>query len=84
MGGKRINIVHSLDNNGVLVEGTKELLAHATDYYKNLFGPAPGNLFKLSPSLWSEEEMLNEQDNNDLTRPFTVEEIKKCIVRYGH
>ena len=78
-GRKRRNTVHSLDNDGVLVEGTKELLAHATDYSKNLFGPAPGNLFKLSPSLWSEEDTLNEQDNNDLTRPFTVEEIKKML-----
>jgi hypothetical protein len=36
-------------------------------------------LFKLSPNLWSEEEMLNEQDNNDLTRPFTVEEVKNAL-----
>jgi mannosylglycoprotein endo-beta-mannosidase len=33
-GRKRRNYVHSLDDNGVLVEGTYNLLEHATAYYK--------------------------------------------------
>jgi mannosylglycoprotein endo-beta-mannosidase len=74
-GRKQRNTVHSLNDNGVLVEGTRDLLKHATDYYKKLFGPAPGNMFNLSPTLWTEDETLNVADNADLTRPFTVEEI---------
>lgn len=78
-GRKRRNTVHSLDDNGVLVEGTGNLLNHATYYYKKLFGPPPGNMFNLSPTLWTEDETLNSIDNADLSRPFTVEEIKKAL-----
>jgi hypothetical protein len=38
MGGNEKNIVHSLVDNGVLIEGTKDLIDHATSYYKELFG----------------------------------------------
>ena len=44
---KRKHIVHSLNVGDTIIEGTDNLLAHATDFYKNLFGPAPGNLFKM-------------------------------------
>jgi hypothetical protein len=78
-GRKKRNTVHSLDDNGVLVEGMGDLLIHATDYYKKWFGPAPSNMFNLSPNLWTDEETLNAADNADLTRPFTTEEIKKAL-----
>jgi hypothetical protein len=60
-----------LDDQGVLVEGTDNLLKHATSYYKELFGPAPGNMFDISPELWGPSEMINVEDNEDLTRPFS-------------
>jgi hypothetical protein len=66
-----------LDNGGVVIEGTKNLLQHATDYYKNLFGP--GNLFPISPNLWSASETLTDEDNIDLTRPFSMEEVKNDL-----
>ena len=53
MGAKEKIAVLSLQNGNSVVEGTKNLLIHATDYYKELFGPAPRNLFNLSPDLWS-------------------------------
>jgi hypothetical protein len=33
-----------LDDIGVTIEGTDNLIDHATSYYKNLFGPARGYL----------------------------------------
>ena len=42
-GRKRKNTIHSLKAGEVEIIGTDNLIAHATDYYKNLFGPAPGN-----------------------------------------
>jgi hypothetical protein len=54
-------------------------LDHAIAFYKNLFGPAPGNLVKMSDDLWSSIEILNADDNIDLTRPFTIEEIKNAL-----
>jgi hypothetical protein len=78
-GGKRRNSVHSLDDNGVLVEGTDNLLEHATTYYKELFGPALGNMFSISQNLWNDNETLSENDNTYLTRPFTIEEVKNTL-----
>jgi hypothetical protein len=33
-GRKRRNIVQTLEKNGVVIEGTKNLVKHATNYYK--------------------------------------------------
>ena len=78
-GRKRKNTVLCLKNGEDMVEGTKDLLDLATNYYKDLFGPAPGNLFEISPGLWSPEERLNEEDNNNLSREFTCEEVKNAL-----
>jgi hypothetical protein len=39
-GRKNKNIVHSLEKENDLIEGTDNFLQHATEYYKDLFGPA--------------------------------------------
>jgi hypothetical protein len=36
-------------------------------------------LLHISPNLWNIDEKLNDQDNDDLTRPFTVEEVKSAL-----
>lgn len=79
-GRKRKNTIHNLKDGDVNIEGTKNLLAHATSYYKELFGPAPGNLFNIDSDLWEAHEILSVQDNDDLTKPFTMEEINTCSV----
>ena len=61
--------MHSLNVGDTIIEGTDNLLAHATDFYKNLFGPAPGNLFKMEQDSWGVEEKLSEEDNNILEQP---------------
>jgi hypothetical protein len=43
--GREKNTIQSLESDGVLVEGTRNLLNLAIDYYKELFGPALENLF---------------------------------------
>lgn len=78
-GRKRKNTIHSLRVGEVEVVGTDNLIAHATKYYKELFGPAPGNQFHLDPDTWSEEEKLNEADNIDLCREFTETEVKEAL-----
>lgn len=71
--------MHSLEDGEVIIEGTKDLLTHVTHYYKNLFGPAPGNLFQISNSLWGVNDTVTAEDNQVLTKPFTVEEIKRAL-----
>jgi hypothetical protein len=51
-GRKSKNTMFSLKDNEVIIEGTKNLLQHATSYYKNLFGPAARNLIPFDPNIW--------------------------------
>jgi len=50
-GRKRKNTILSLNDGESIITGDDVLLQHATNYYKTLFGPAPGNAFPLDPDL---------------------------------
>ena len=76
-GKRRKKIIYSLDDNGVLVEGTENILKLATSCYKELFGPAPRNMFPIATDLWDESEKLSSMDNDILTRLFSEEEVGK-------
>ncbi|CAN6179481.1 unnamed protein product [Urochloa humidicola] len=78
-GRRRKGIIVSLKKGDELIEGDEEILKHATDYYKDLFGPAPGNVFPLDPGMWGAHEKVNSEDNEWLTRPFSEEEIKGAL-----
>ena len=78
-GKRRRHFMHQLNHNNLVIEGTSNLINHATEYYKELFGPAPGNLFSILEELWSVNERLNNLDNNCLIRPFTVQEVKAAM-----
>ena len=78
-GRKRRNLIISMEDEGRTIEGDAELLAHATDYYKNLFGPEIGNSFPLDPALWQEEEKVNMEENDMLPQPFSEEEIRFAL-----
>jgi mannosylglycoprotein endo-beta-mannosidase len=78
-GRKRKNTMMSLDDNGVVIEGTDKLIDHATSYYKNLFGPAHGNLFPINHSMWKPHEKMDDNDNEIISRPFTIEEVKDAL-----
>jgi hypothetical protein len=54
-------------------------LQHATEYYKNLFGPSESPMFSLDPNCWEQKEKITEEENLQLTQPFTKEEIRKVI-----
>ena len=68
--------MHSLECNDVLTEGTKYLLKHATNYYKDLFGSAPRNLFHGSTDFCNQDEKISLSDNEEIAREFTMEEVK--------
>ena len=53
----------SLKDGDVNIEGTENLLKHATDVYKELFGSKTGNLIPVAKDMWNEQEKLNVQDN---------------------
>src|SRR3954469_4761261 len=78
-GNKRKQTIHSLSVGDEVIEGTDNLLSHATDFYKNLFGPAPGNMLAMDPIIWEPCEILGDRERSILDSPFTVEEVKKAL-----
>ena len=67
---RRKNLIISMEDEDRIIEGDAELLAHATKYYKTLFGPAEGNSFPLDPTLWNAEEKVSMEENDKLSSPF--------------
>jgi hypothetical protein len=59
----------SLQNGTELVQGTEDLLAHATSFYKELFGPQQMSTTRLAADIWSVEECLNDSDRIELDKP---------------
>ena len=77
MGKKGKNIIFSLSHNGSKITGDEKILKHATQFYKELFGPRPN--LKMNPNCWKVSEKVTEAKNEFLTRPFSKEEIKKVV-----
>lgn len=50
-----------------VIEGTDNLIKNATESYKSLFDPAPGNVFPISPDLWYDSEKNINFWNENLT-----------------
>jgi hypothetical protein len=75
-GKKRKNTIFHLEKDGGVIENEKEILNHATEYYKELFGPSESPVFSLDPECWGADAKINEDENLFLTRPFTEEEIR--------
>jgi hypothetical protein len=78
-GRRRKNTMYSLKKDDIHIQGTADLLTHATEYYKMLFGPGEGNLMQLADSVWSAQEKLSVEDNMVLNEPFSEEEIQAAI-----
>ena len=78
-GRKRRNLIIRLENGDKNIEGDAELLAHATEFYKNLFGPELGNTFPLDLALWDDGEKVSEAENDILCQPFSEDEIKTAL-----
>jgi hypothetical protein len=68
-----------LEKDGVVIEGVQNLLDHATEYYKELFGPEPGNDFRLDPEIWEGYAKLSDDDNRILCQPFSEAKIKTAL-----
>jgi hypothetical protein len=69
-GRRRKQTIFSLKSGSVTIQGDEELLKHVISYCKALFGPGECNAIELDPNLWSDERMVNEHENFDLTKPF--------------
>lgn len=82
-GRKRKNTILSLEHGENTIEGDENLLAHATEYYSELFGPAPKFNIQINESLWEGAIRLSESDNDQLCRPFSETEIWNALSQMG-
>ena len=52
---------------------------HATQFYKEPFGPSTPFGLHMEPGCWDPFEMVNTQDNEELEKPFSKLEVKESI-----
>jgi hypothetical protein len=57
----------------------EDILSHATEYYKKLFGPSEKPIFNLDSECWGQEDKVTTEENEALIKPFSVEELKTAI-----
>jgi hypothetical protein len=78
-GHRRQRTIFSLQNGDEIIQGTPDLLNHATAFYKKLFGPQTSCCTRLRDEIWEESEKLSDFDRADMDREFSEEEIKSVI-----
>jgi hypothetical protein len=54
MGRKGKILSFTWKKDGGTIEDEKEILNHATEYYKELFGPSESPAFSLDPECWGQ------------------------------
>jgi mannosylglycoprotein endo-beta-mannosidase len=74
-GSKRKNTILSLKHDDFTIEGDENLLAHATEYYSELFGSAPEFNVYLNNNIWDGAACVSKIDNEQLCKPFSESEI---------
>jgi mannosylglycoprotein endo-beta-mannosidase len=77
--GKKENTIFHLEKDGENIDKEEDIPKHVTEYYKELFGPSESPTFSLDPYCWEQNEKITEEENIQLIKPFTKQEIKKVV-----
>lgn len=79
-GRRRKKLITVLEHEGAEIsdkEGIQEIIC---DFYKKLFGQQPVRKVRMGPNAWDVGRgKLSVEDNEELTRPFTEDEIRGVI-----
>lgn len=78
-GKKRKNTIFSLKHEEQIIEGDEALVKHATQFYKDLFGPSTTSGFHMEAGCWEHEEMVSSQESEELEKVFSESEIKRAV-----
>jgi hypothetical protein len=70
-----------LNYNGEQIVGETELIKHVIEFYKQLFGPSPVTSLRMDGTKCSQ---LEEEDRQELIKPFSLEEIKEVLDELKH
>jgi hypothetical protein len=74
---KRKKCINSLEEDGVKYEDNEDMIKHATEFYKKLFGKEPKENIELDENFWDDDEKVTQEENLILEAELTEEEIKK-------
>jgi hypothetical protein len=78
-GRKRKQTIYSLEDGGNHISGTENILKHASEFYKQLFGPGMGDTFGIESDMWGMDDMVTQEENIVLISPFSEEEVQKAL-----
>lgn len=79
-GGRRKNLIASLDSDAGEIRGQKDITDHIVGFYKNLFAPSRECSMGLKANFWPPGMRLNELEGEALTKPFEAGEIKGAVM----
>jgi predicted DsbA family dithiol-disulfide isomerase len=71
--------VSCLETNGVMLTESKDMLEHALEFYKALFGKEDRYNIRLQESFWEEDENVTHEENLELEVDLSEEEIFVAI-----
>jgi hypothetical protein len=74
-GRKRKCVIHALSSDNGLVSEPAAIQSLIYDFYQGLMGSEEEKLLSLSPYLWVGDSLVSPQENDDLMRSFTAEEL---------
>ena len=78
-GKHRKKLIRSLDHEGGKIEGQTNLKNYITEFYKGLFGDPLDNNISLDEEIIQDITQVSPSENEFLTAPFTIEEVKEAI-----
>lgn len=72
-------MITTLENEGAEISDQEGIQRVICDFYKQLFGKQNNRKVCLRGDAWANRGRLSEEDNWELTRPFTEEEVRKVV-----
>lgn len=79
IGRKSKTTILTLEDERAEITDKEELKAHIYSFYKSLFGSPTPPRIHFSQNLWRENGRVDEQDNLELIKDFTLEEIESAL-----
>ena len=78
-GRKRKSTIHTLEEGDTVLTENDELRRHITKYYKKLFDQEEPTNVHLHNDSWSETQKITLEENEELTKPFSMEELEAVV-----
>ena len=78
-GCRRRKKILSLEHEGETVTNPTQIQSTIYSFYKRLFGSQPPSTLRLGEEIWQNKYRLDRSDVEELTKPFTEEEVKRVV-----